>query len=373
MIQQRYTTMRAAVSAGPRWAWLAVTLALATTLLTSCAASSSPGAARSTATVATTPTPSNPSLRASFEKGIAFPRWGAAVYGPNDPTWASDVAAMKAQTNAQWIEIVVDMSQIGDSGTVVNPSGDTPTPDDVYVGVLSARQAGLKVFLKPLLHVQQTSDDWSGRVTFATHDAAQQWFQSYWAAYKPYVQAAASAGASQVSLGTEFDLLQQEYPDQWEWLIQQVSQVFHGPLTYELNHDALTGAEPAWLRDPRLTYVGVSMYISLQTTPQDISASQIEQLWRQSVTPVLDALSVSLGKPIVLSEVGYRDTADCLYNPWLHTSSAPADPALQGAAYQAALSVALNDPHVAGIYFWAWENGVFAPAAPAIAAIHAAY
>ena len=370
--------------AARRWPWLAVTLALATTLLTSCAAASStsstsPALAASgpsaTATVipTATPIPANPTVRQSFEKGVAFPRWGTNVYGPNDPTWASDVATMHAQTHAQWVEIIVDLSQIGPSGTVVNPSSNTPTPDDVYVGVMNARAAGLKVYLKPLLHVQQSTSSWSGDVTFDSHAAAQQWFQSYWTAYKPYVEAAASAGAGQVSIGTEFSVLQNEYPDQWEWLLQQVSGVFHGSITYELNHDTISGPEPSWLRDPRLTYVGVSMYISLQSTPKDISAPQIEQLWRQLVLPRLDQLSKTLGKPVILSEIGYRDTADCLYDPWTHTSSALADPTLQGAAYTAALAETMGDPHVAGVFFWAWQNGIFSPSAPATQALSAAY
>lgn len=370
---------------GRRWPWLAVTLALATTLLTSCAAASSTtggsnpalGAAAPQATASpiptATPIPANPTVRQTFEKGIAFPRWGTNVYGPTDPTWASDVASMRAQTHAQWVEIIVDLSQVGPSGTVVNPSGDTPTPDDIYVGVMNARAAGLKVYLKPLLHVEQSSSSWSGDVTFGSHAAAQQWFQSYWLAYKPYVEAAANAGASQVSIGTEFSLLQKEYPDQWEWLLQQVSGVFHGSITYELNHDTITGPEPSWLRDPQLTYVGVSMYTSLQATPKDISASQIERLWGQLVLPRLDQLSKTVGKPVILSEIGYRDTADCLYDPWTHTSSAPADPTLQGAAYTAALTETVGDPHVAGVFFWAWQNGIFSPSAPATQALSAAY
>lgn len=366
-------------TARSRWAWLAASLLLAVALLTACAptgAASAPHpsatAKRPMTTATVSPTPSDPTVRQTFENGMAFPRWGLTVYGVTD-TWAQDVAAMQAQTHAQWVEMTVSLSQNGVSGTNVFIGANSSSPDDLYVGVTNARAAGLKVYLKPLLNVlNDPTTTWSGDVTLSSHAAAQQWFQSYWAAYKPYVKAAASAGVSQVSIGTEFSLLQAEYPDQWHWLLQQVSGVFHGPITYELNHDTIVRA-PDWLSDSHLAYIGVSEYDSLQTTPQDISTDQIEQLWRQNIIPLLDHLSAQMGKPVLLSEVGYRDTADCLTDPWISQTSAPADPSLQGAAYAAAIAVAKSDQHIAGIYFWAWQNGQFSPDQPAIAAMRAAY
>ncbi|HEX8730789.1 MAG TPA: hypothetical protein VF725_01905 [Ktedonobacterales bacterium] len=349
-----------------RVAGLALLAALAATLLTACGATT--GATKDPRATATS-IPTNP----RYEEGIAFPRWGGHVYGASDPSWAMDVAAMRAQTGAQWVEMTVSFTQATLTSADVARGPSTPTPDDLYVGVTNARAAGLKVYVKPLLNVRDATDTWNGDISFTSEAAARAWFQSYWAAYKPYAQAAASAGASQLSLGAEYSKLQNEYPDQWEWLIGQVSAVFHGPLTYELNHDTISGAEPAWLRDPRITYVGVSMYLSLQAAPRDIPASQVAQLWRTLVIPRLDAFSRAEGKRVLLSEVGYRDTADCLHDPWTHTSSAPADPTLQGAAYQAALSETMADPHVAGAFFWAWQDGVFSPGQPAIQALHSAY
>lgn len=355
-----------------RVAGLALTAALATTLLAACGPASgatTSGASDPRATATATPIPTNP----NYEEGIAFPRWGEHVYGASDQSWAQDVVAMRAQTGAQWVEMIVSFTQATLTSADVTRGSSTPTPDDLYVGVKNARAAGLKVYVKPLLNVRDAADTWNGDISFTSEAAARAWFQSYWAAYKPYAQAAASAGASQLSLGAEYSKLQNEYPDQWRWLIDQVSAVFHGPLTYELNHDTISGTEPAWLRDPRITYVGVSMYLSLQSTPRDISASQVAQLWRTLIIPRLDAFSRAEGKRVLLSEVGYRNTADCLWNPWTHTSSAPADPTLQGAAYQAALSETMADTHIAGAFFWAWQNGIFTPGQPAIQALHSAY
>jgi hypothetical protein len=80
-----------------------------------------------------------------------------------------------------------------------------------------------------------------------------------------------------------------------------------------------------------------------------------------------------VGKPVILTEIGYRNTADALHYPWLWKTGAPADPTLQGAAYAAATAMAASDRHIAGLFFWAWKNGQFAPAGPAIQAMHDAW
>jgi hypothetical protein len=76
---------------------------------------------------------------------------------------------------------------------------------------------------------------------------------------------------------------------------------------------------------------------------------------------MLDALALASGKDIILSEIGYRNSADALYQPWQWKSSAPADPDLQAAAYEAALQNIIRDPYIAGAFFWGWSVPAFAP------------
>ena len=357
-----------------RVAALALTLALV--VLPACGG---PSAARtsatqtSVATPAVTATPSNPTVRQVFEQGVAYPKWGTHVYGVNDSSWPASVQSMRDQTNARWVEMIVSLDQNGYSATNVYAGSDTISPDALYVGILAARQAGLNVFIEPLLNVHNESDNWSGWVTFSTAAQAQLWFQSYWAAYQPYVKVAKAAGAGQISIGAEYDTLQTQYPDQWKWLTHQVKAAFGGPITYDVNHSLMGQKAPAWMKDPELSAIGVSMYYSLLQAPRDLTVAQIEALWKSTVLPQLDALSAQVGKPVILTEIGYRNASDALYDPWTWHTRAPADPALQGAAYTAALAMAAGDRHIAGLYFWAWGSGQFQPAAPAIQALHDAW
>lgn len=363
-----------------RWRrWTVIGLALALGALGGCGPSANlttyflPGAPAPTATANADGAHAGASSSPSFQRGVAYPKWGETAYGVNDAAWPAAAQDMRDQTAAQWVQLIVSLDQTGYRSTDVYAGSETTTPDNLYVGIVSARQAGLRVFIEPLLNVHGERDNWSGWVTFASHEQAEAWFQSYWQAYEPYVRAARAAGASQISIGAEFDTLQAQYPDLWRWLARQVKTEFGGAITYDANHSILGHIAPAWLRDPDLSYIGVSMYYSLLKTPADLTEPQIATLWRREALPLLDQLSAQTGKPVLLSEIGYRNASDALYHPWTWRTSAPADPALQGSAYQAALAMTASDPHIAGLYFWGWQTGRFAPGPYAVAALRAAW
>ncbi|MEO7000792.1 MAG: hypothetical protein ABI068_03230 [Ktedonobacterales bacterium] len=357
----------------PKARWNSILALLVALALTSCGLPSA--ATTPTQAGAATATPASNVFRPDFERGMAFPRWGQHVYGLTDTSWAPDVQAMQTQTGTGWIEMTVNLYQQTYTSTSVFPSAGTPAPDDLYSGVLNAREAGLHVFLEPILSVLgEPADPWGGRVHFSTEAQAQRWFQAYWATYKPYVVAASQAGVSQISIGTEYDALENSFPDQWRWLLAQVRTVFSGPTTYAINHGSFAKPLPSWMTDPNLTYVGASMYMGLTAKPEQLTEPQIEALWTKEALPLLDALSRQAGKPVVISEVGYRDTSDALFEPWLSKSTAPVDTQLQAAAYQAAVRASLGDPHIQGIFFWAWDNGIFSPDhQPAAQALHSLY
>ena len=79
-------------------------------------------------------------------------------------------------------------------------------------------------------------------------------------------------------------------------------------------------------------------------------------LWHSKIIPLLDALYDHSGKPVLVSEIGYRDTADTLYHTWEQNSTLPADQDEQVGAYNAALSNVIADPRLIGIFFWGWDN-----------------
>jgi hypothetical protein len=97
-------------------------------------------------------------------------------------------------------------------------------------------------------------------------------------------------------------------------------------------------------------------------------------LWREKAGSYLDDLALRLGKPVFISEIGYRDSTDALYTPWEPKTGAPTDPEEQAGAYNAALADASVDPDIIGIFIWAWSVPGFEPNwRPAAQALHRWY
>ena len=79
-------------------------------------------------------------------------------------------------------------------------------------------------------------------------------------------------------------------------------------------------------------------------------------LWKGTVKLSLDNFAKALGEPILVSEIGYRNSADALYHSWETTSTTLADPVEQAGACDAALANITPDPNILGVFFWGWDD-----------------
>ena len=310
--------------------------------------------------------------KAKFQLGMVFPRWGYEAYGPQDADWVKGLYDIYQQTHAQWIEITVNLYQAAPSSTmvVVKPTM-APSLTALSAGIHMARALGYQVFVVPLLTVGETApkSGWSGSINFPSFKQEQEWFDSYWEALAPFVRAADQAGAEQFAIGNEDALLEKAPAILWDQLITRFLNNFRGKLSYNMNWSSLTIPLPVWMLNPNLATVGVSVYNPLASSPIPLDPTTLPKIWREKIDTELDALSFHLSKPVLISEIGYRDTADALYEPWMRTTSAPLDPDEQAAAYNAALTNVIGDPHIAGIFFWAWSFPLFLPNGQPAAAV----
>lgn len=301
--------------------------------------------------------------RPTFQTGIIFPQWGTNAYDTTDTNWQIGLNDIEKQTGAQWIEIPINFYQTSVTSTQVTTTAITPTPQALAAGISTARARHFRVFVVPLLSAGGTLT-WSGSIQFNDPRLLQAWFDSYWQALKPYAIAAAQAGAEQMAIGTELEKLQYIPATYWSQLIDRMHQVFPGQLTYDMNWSSLYNAIPAWMSNPLLTTIGVSEYIPLTNTQQKLDPAILPSLWRTTVESLLDALAVKIGHPVIISEIGYRDSAYTFFRPWQRDAIAqaePPDPQEQAAAYDAALRDVVNDQHITGIFFWAWSVPLFQP------------
>ena len=305
---------------------------------------------------ATTSSRSCRSTQRDFETGVVFPQWDPTGYGESDSKWLTELPEMRKQTTACWVEMPILFFQSSLTSTVITPRVSTPSVASFTYGIQFAHALGLHVFVTPLVRVDG-SQSWAGAINFTSDVQEQAWFTNYWQALKPYAIAAARAGAEQIAIGTEEEWLQENAPTElWNGLIANMRGVFPGTLTYDMNWSSIEELPQSWMRNPDLNMIGVSSFFPLVDTPEHVDPRQIPSLWATRVKGPLDAFAIKLGEPVVLSEIGYRNSTDALYQPWVSTSSYPVDPEEQAAACGAVLANILSDQHIRGSFFWGWDD-----------------
>jgi hypothetical protein len=290
-----------------------------------------------------------------FQAGISYPQWSVTGYG--DEHWSKSLALLKAQTGACWIQMPILLTQETLISTDVFQDTNAPALYSYAEGVRAAHAQGLRVFTTFLLTVKRDRSDWAGDIYFQRKQDIGRWFESYWQAIQPYVQVAQEEKVEQLALGTELEWLAAHAPAQlWTQLLGRARALYTGSLVYDMNWTGLQEEPPAWMKDPALTTIGVSAYMPILLEPRPIPRSHLTLVWKQREGAALDTFARRLGKPVLISEIGYRRHSDALADPWRVHSKAPLDPALQASACEAALQYARSNPRIRGVFFWAWDE-----------------
>jgi hypothetical protein len=298
-----------------------------------------------------------PLKRPDFQSGIVYIQWGQDGYGRCNTQWQKGLDDVHSQTGARWLEMPITFTQNSQTTTHITPLPTTPSAASFREGIVTAHAMGYHVFVVPLIGITNGTGRWSGSIHFTNVTEEQQWFNNYWQVFRPYVVAAAQGHADQLAIGTEDEWLERNVPASlWNTFIAQIHSVFPGTLTYDMNWSSLTKPIPSWLANSNISMVGISEYISLTKSRDDTHIKDIASLWKSRVKGLIDTFATQVKKPVFLSELGYRNSTDALYNPWEKITTFPLSPQQQAAAYDAALTNILTDTHIHGIYLWAWDN-----------------
>src|SRR6266705_510647 len=200
------------------------------------------------ASVTPTPTPSRP----DFQTGVIFPQWGPDAYSIHDRNWVSGLSEISSQTAARWLSLPISFHQANEFATTVEVQKDIPSPATLASGIKMAHVHGYHVFVYPLLMLDGVHS-WAGYVQFSSITQATAWFDSYWHALQPYVQASDQAGAEQFSIGNELELLENSFPAHWQQLISNIHHIYHGRIVYSINWSSFKYPIPDWFSNPDLS------------------------------------------------------------------------------------------------------------------------
>lgn len=160
---------------------------------------------------------------------------------------------------------------------------------------------------------------------------------------------AAETGAEQLSVGSELGTMQLD-GDRWRAMIGEVRSLYSGRLLYSANWDDYESV-PFW-RD--LDAVGVTGYYELVRSGTETPAvAALVSAWQPIVTD-LRRLSGQVGRPVVLTEVGYPSQAIAARHPWDYTRAGRVDLAAQERLYRALYLAWSEIPELGGVYIWNW-------------------
>jgi len=277
-------------------------------------------------------------------RSVTLADWTANGYGSSSGLAQIDAIAA---TGATHVVLVVTAYQSDPrAGVVREDPARTPSTAAIQAAAGRARQRGLGVGIKP--HVDLENGAWRG--TIAPQDP-EAWFASYESFALPLADLAATLGADLFVVGTELAATL-THEERWRSLIAETKARFRGELTYAASWDE-AGLVPFF---DALDYVGVDFYGSVthRDEPGRFEILRGWQPWLQR----LEQLHRQAGRPVLLTEIGYRSVDGAGQRPYEFGTDRVLDPGEQGDLYWAALSALGDKDWVAGVVFWNWlANG----------------
>lgn len=272
-------------------------------------------------------------------RGVTLVDWTRDGYGT--ATADGSIAALAA-TGANTLVLVVTAYQStasDDSLRLDDPR--TPSASAVRHALVSASGQGLSVVIKP--HVDLDDGTWRGRIA-PSHPA--EWFASYQRFILPLAVLAESLRAPQFVVGTELagTLGNRTL---WRETIGRVRTAFSGKIVYAASWDE-AGRVPFW---GDVDCVGVDFYfpVATRSDPSRLDALAGWQPWLAR----LQTLHRQVGRPVLLTEIGYRSVAGAGMHP-SEVSGGRLDLGEQDDLYWAALEACGGQPWLEGMYWWNW-------------------
>jgi glycosyl hydrolase family 113 len=222
-------------------------------------------------------------------------------------------------------------------------SGSDMPDEALRAAIRQAHRLGFSVVVKPHVWVPES---WAGAIEPDSESAWTIWFTRYSTELERIARIAAEENAEALAVGTELARTTQR--PEWKEVVAKARTAFPRTLFYIAHNAEEAETVPFW---PTLDAIGVSLYPPLGA--DDDHAGRLEVM--RDVAQRLDALSVRLGKPILVGEIGLRSARDAAAKPWESAEErvAPADPQLQADVLADWLTV-LNRPSIHGVLIWRW-------------------
>ncbi len=293
----------------------------------------------------------NPSLEQTVLPKVEYKMRGLSFVAPPKTFEQNPMPAVQAVA-ADWLAIIpYAYTSKGGNRVRYNEShwqwwGERP--EGVRASIRLAKEAQLKVMLKPQIYVPGS---WTGDLSFSNEEDWQKWSISYKNYILPFVAMADSMQVELFCIGTEFKKTVQKREQFWRQLIQEIRQQYKGKLIYAANWDEYQKV-PFW---DALDYIGINAYFPLidKKTP---SLNNLKKSWKPYQKTLQD-FALQSQRPIIFTEYGYLSVDGCAHNTWeleAKINSLNINEQAQANAIQAILDCFWDEPYWAGGFLWKW-------------------
>jgi len=267
--------------------------------------------------------------------------------------------------------VLARLAGLGSDAVSIMPFAYQPSPDrpslrflngsptsETEIGCLHAarraRARGFRVLWKP--HIWVGGGSWPGEIAMGSEADWATWWTSYRRYILHHAVLARWAGAEMFSVGVELTRTQ-ERRREWEELIAAVRVLYPGAVTYAGNWHG--GLEEVSFWD-QLDFVGVDAYYSLAENP--LASEEELAAGAEAVARRLGEAARRLGKPLVLTEVGFAARRGAWLNP--HNEGGEVGEEDQAAAYRALFNALRGQPWLRGVFIWKAMSGSFSSPSP---------
>jgi len=220
-----------------------------------------------------------------------------------------------------------------------------------------AHEKGIKVMLKPHIWIMNANGKWRQDIEMKNEADWKKWFDSYEKIIVDFAKVAELAKIESLCIGTELHIATTLHTQRWIVIINKIKAVYSGELTYAANWYKEYEEIEFW---NHLDYIGVQAYFPLSDKNAP-SISELKEGWSKH-KPQLSAIASKFNKPIIFTEVGYRNTTNAAIEPWLWPRSesnkdVTIDDRFQAACYTAMLESLWEEDWFGGTYIWKWFHG----------------
>lgn len=264
------------------------------------------------------------------------------------------------KSNIEWLAVIPYFYQKDEQTKSMNQPeqvGVWSKRDSLFIkDIEGVRKKGFFVMLKPHLWM---SSGWRANINFKTKKDWNTWFDGYRQNILHYAMMAQKTGAELFCIGTELESSWLNIPERWIDLVREIKTIYEGKLTYAANWNASFTQFPVW---KELDFIGIQAYFPLTEGPKP-ELSDIKLGWDKHIEQ-LKGLSKQYNRPILFTEIGYRNDLYATVRPWEWESFfkrlyKKKSNKTQQLAYQAMFEKCWDAPWFAGVFPWEWNSSDF--------------